>query len=1142
VVKNKYSSLFILAMLIFMTVFGIMPSSAYASSSVTDINGHWAQSQIEKAIAQGIVSGYPDGTFKPDQSISRAEFITMVNQAFGFKQEASTNFTDVKSTDWYAEQISRAKAAGYISGYEDGTIRPNNKISRQEVAAIMAQINKTSNPVSVDSLSKFKDASLIPTWAQEAIASVTASGIMSGYPDQTFKPQGFTTRAEAVVVINQALAVKTQPVTTLVTGITVTGAGNATTLANGSNLQMSAAVLPANATDQTVNWSVTNGTGTAGIDATSGLLTGTGVGTVTVKATAKDASGVSGTEDITITAAVSGGGGGGPSTVTTANVSSASDLTTALANSSITTITFTNTVTASPTITSPITMNFGSYTLNGNVSFNYTGAGTSVLTGDAGNRIIGTLTVNTPNASFHNGVEVSGAVNIENVEIGTWVESATGNALTITDPDGASITITGHPSSVIITAVASGSLTLTVNAGATVTNITSNAPVNIVVAAGATVSALTTNAATQVTGAGTIVTATINTNGTTITQTPNETNVASTVTIAPTVGGNTVTPGTSVAAAVNLGTAGNYVILTKAGITTDPASVITGDIGVSPIAATAITGFGLALDIPTGTFSTSSQITGKVYAADYTEPTPANLTTAISNMEAAYTDAAGRAPNYTELYAGDISGQTLTPGVYKWSTGVSINSDVTLNGGPNDVWIFQIAGKITQASNKSIILTGGAQAKNIFWQAADTVAIGTGAHFEGIILGMTNITLGTNASINGRLLAQTAVTLQANTVVEPAAPITTTATLSQATATGAFDNKDNINEMMTALWASAPGTVQGIDIKPVFSVVGGALAVNGDNVTAGLLQWIKTQWGGSSVPVAISFSSGTPAGMTADANWDNGYTVWVDLGALVTGTEPVTVSMTNGTEGSYSITTAITAPTATLSQATATGAFDNKDNINEMMTALWASAPGTVQGIDIKPVFSIAADGALAVNGDNVTAGLLQWIKTQWGGSSVPVAISFSSGTPADMTADANWDNGYTVWVDLGALVTGTKPVTVSMTNGTTVSYSIATTIADPTAGATAELAKIADVDVTTVPFGTTNDQTNVEAAMLTLANAKFDSANYTVTIASGSTYNTATNAWVGKFVVTNNSTGVNTKTDAADRNITVVIAADQLR
>lgn len=206
--------------------------------------------------------------------------------------------------------------------------------------------------------------------------------------------------------------------------------------------------------------------------------------------------------------------------------------------------------------------------------------------------------------------------------------------------------------------------------------------------------------------------------------------------------------------------------MAKSGISTVPDSVITGDIGVSPIDSTGLTGFTLTNDA-TNVFSTSTQVIGKVYASDYTAPTPANLTTAIGNMGTAYTNAAGRAADYTELYSGNISGKTLTAGVYKWGTDILINTDVTLNGGPNDVWIFQTAGKITQASNINITLTGGAQAKNIFWQAADTVAIGTGAHFEGTILAKTNITLGTNASINGRLLAQTAVTLDESTVTKP---------------------------------------------------------------------------------------------------------------------------------------------------------------------------------------------------------------------------------------------------------------------------------------------------------------------------------------------------------------------------------------
>ncbi|MFA6472371.1 MAG: ice-binding family protein, partial [Candidatus Latescibacterota bacterium] len=125
-------------------------------------------------------------------------------------------------------------------------------------------------------------------------------------------------------------------------------------------------------------------------------------------------------------------------------------------------------------------------------------------------------------------------------------------------------------------------------------------------------------------------------------------------------------------AAVNLGSAGNFAILTKTGISTTGTTSIVGDIGVSPITATGITGFGLIAD-SSNTYSISSLVTGKIYASDYAPPTPTNMTTAVSNMETAYTDAAGRTlPDATELGAGDITSMTLAPGLYKWGTGVLI--------------------------------------------------------------------------------------------------------------------------------------------------------------------------------------------------------------------------------------------------------------------------------------------------------------------------------------------------------------------------------------------------------------------------------------------------------------------------------------
>ena len=237
---------------------------------------------------------------------------------------------------------------------------------------------------------------------------------------------------------------------------------------------------------------------------------------------------------------------------------------------------------------------------------------------------------------------------------------------------------------------------------------------------------------------------------------------------------------------VNLGTAGDFAILAKSGISTVPTSTIIGDIGVSPIDATAITGFALSLTAASP-FATSAQVTGKVYTPNYAAPTPANLTTAIGDMQTAYTDAAGRSiPDFTELGAGQIGGLTLAPGLYKWGTDVLISTDVTLNGSPSDVWIFQIAGKITQANGTQVHLTGGAKAANVFWQAFGDVTLGTTAHFEGIIMAQTSISLGTGASINGRLLAQTAVTLDANAVTAPSAINNPITLVSATTAAGLY--------------------------------------------------------------------------------------------------------------------------------------------------------------------------------------------------------------------------------------------------------------------------------------------------------------------------------------------------------------------
>lgn len=212
---------------------------------------------------------------------------------------------------------------------------------------------------------------------------------------------------------------------------------------------------------------------------------------------------------------------------------------------------------------------------------------------------------------------------------------------------------------------------------------------------------------------------------------------------------------------VNLGTAAPFAILSKSGVTDVYASAINGNVGASPI-----TGAAIGLECP-------EVMTGTIYSVDAAGPackvTDATLlTAAVADMETAYNDAAGRSfPDFIDLGAGEIGGLTLAPGLYKWNTAVNISTDVTLAGGPDDVWIFQIAGTLDQAAAKNVTLAGGAVAKNVFWATAGAVSLGTTAHFEGTILSQTMIAMKTGASTNGRLLAQTAVTLQQNTVTKP---------------------------------------------------------------------------------------------------------------------------------------------------------------------------------------------------------------------------------------------------------------------------------------------------------------------------------------------------------------------------------------
>jgi hypothetical protein len=172
-----------------------------SGASTSDISAHWAKNQIQSWMDEGIVNCYPDGSFKPDNAITRAEFMSLVNKAFGFTTEQPISFSDVKADAWYADVIGKAMAAGYISGYSDGTIRPDDTISREEAATMMMKITKLeSNEAGV---LKMIDAGNM-TWSKAAVGSVLNASIMCGYADHSFMPTGEMSRAEAVTALVNA--------------------------------------------------------------------------------------------------------------------------------------------------------------------------------------------------------------------------------------------------------------------------------------------------------------------------------------------------------------------------------------------------------------------------------------------------------------------------------------------------------------------------------------------------------------------------------------------------------------------------------------------------------------------------------------------------------------------------------------------------------------------------------------------------------------------------------------------------------------------------------------------------------------------------------------------------------------------------
>lgn len=205
--KNYKRKIAIVAVLCMM--FTLIPVSASALS-VSDISDHWAKNTIQSWVDKGLIKGYADGTFQPDQNITRAEFITLVNRAFDYKESTTISYTDVNQNAWYASAVAIAVKAGYFSGYPDGTMKPNNPISREEVATIIMKISNLESDLLA--ANAYTDAASL-SWSKGAVGAVLEAGIMKGYPDGSFGPQKLIARGEATVSLDREMNYVAGPIT-----------------------------------------------------------------------------------------------------------------------------------------------------------------------------------------------------------------------------------------------------------------------------------------------------------------------------------------------------------------------------------------------------------------------------------------------------------------------------------------------------------------------------------------------------------------------------------------------------------------------------------------------------------------------------------------------------------------------------------------------------------------------------------------------------------------------------------------------------------------------------------------------------------------------------------------------------------------
>lgn len=174
-----------------------------AAAASSDVKGHWAEQLLAGWRDQGLLKGYPDGSMKPDRALTRIELMAMINRHFHLTAEKAASFPDLKSGQWQYAEAAKALEAGYVSGYADGSVRPDQLITREEAAVMLFKVLKAEADSDPGVLKAFKDAGNIADWSRQALAYLVLKGKLGGYPDGTLRPQSALTRAEGAVLISR---------------------------------------------------------------------------------------------------------------------------------------------------------------------------------------------------------------------------------------------------------------------------------------------------------------------------------------------------------------------------------------------------------------------------------------------------------------------------------------------------------------------------------------------------------------------------------------------------------------------------------------------------------------------------------------------------------------------------------------------------------------------------------------------------------------------------------------------------------------------------------------------------------------------------------------------------------------------------